>query len=336
MSTAADHAGFTIQTYVASFSALVCIVVGFLFFIRSYIQDGVSTAEIYRTNLRMAMLRVRRRASARAARAARCTLAPPGLATAARYGALSPRPKCGAGACVPRVPRKRGLAGVCVQASVGTTQTLLTLGTYEDFLNVYRKPLMSSVADLQAMIYMQVRTCTAARCVLRVARRCRAGKQVHACRRMRVRANGAHVARWRTRTPRVRAPPLHAPHPHPAPPRRPPRSPSSSCGSRGAMRAPAAARTSCWRLRQARQRAAQPPAALMARTPPPPSPACLTAGRLWTRAARRRGTRCATSTRGTCACLATRSPTSSRGWRCAACSGSSCAPTTRPTRSCTC
>jgi len=39
---------------------------------------------------------------------------------------------------------------------VGSTQTLLTLGTYQDFLNVYRKPMMSSLADLQAIINMQV------------------------------------------------------------------------------------------------------------------------------------------------------------------------------------
>mmetsp|Transcript_23276 Transcript_23276/g.64311 ORF Transcript_23276/g.64311 Transcript_23276/m.64311 type:complete len:422 (-) Transcript_23276:697-1962(-) len=43
-----------------------------------------------------------------------------------------------------------------LRASVGSAQTLITLGAYEDFLNVYRKPMMSSLADLQAIIAMQV------------------------------------------------------------------------------------------------------------------------------------------------------------------------------------
>jgi len=43
-----------------------------------------------------------------------------------------------------------------LRASAGSTQTLLTVGTYQDFLNVYRKPMISSLSDLQAIISMQV------------------------------------------------------------------------------------------------------------------------------------------------------------------------------------
>ena len=43
-----------------------------------------------------------------------------------------------------------------LQLSGRSSQTLIQLLTYEDFLNVYRKPMMSSLADLQSMIQMQV------------------------------------------------------------------------------------------------------------------------------------------------------------------------------------
>lgn len=62
MSAMVDVGGppLDVQAYAASVCALIAILLGFVFFLKSYIGDSESNARLWRVNLKMAMLRVRR------------------------------------------------------------------------------------------------------------------------------------------------------------------------------------------------------------------------------------------------------------------------------------
>ncbi len=112
--------GLDTSTYIACLCALLTIVLAIAFLVRSYHVDASSHGKLSQLTTRMAVLRV---------------------------GLIS-KWQCNT--------RLTGLLG-SLQATSLNTQTLLSIGTFETFMEVYSRPMLSLLCDFQALLDNQVR-----------------------------------------------------------------------------------------------------------------------------------------------------------------------------------
>ncbi len=149
--------GLNTPTFAACISALVVIGLSILFFIRSYLGDSQAAARLADINTKMAVMKARQPLRGEEhweARMWREEGKPRRLAR--RGGAASLRADSPNACWGPRSTSSNALSVVLAQATSGNSRTLMSIATVNELLAIYGKPMLASLADFQAALYMQV------------------------------------------------------------------------------------------------------------------------------------------------------------------------------------